>query len=98
MYDEPVSVEFFCQRFVESMGEESDHVHIVALTDALQVSWCPGGFGVHGMLAITSALNVCALNTRLMCVAAGSDSGHLSRSQRRWRRRDGRGGHVRLPA
>lgn len=30
-------VEQFRQRFVEPMGEESDHVHIVALTDALAV-------------------------------------------------------------
>lgn len=39
MYDDPpASVDLFCQRFVEPMGEESDHVHIVALTDALEVS------------------------------------------------------------
>jgi hypothetical protein len=29
----------FCQKYVEAMGEESDHVHIVALTDALQVGY-----------------------------------------------------------
>ena len=29
-------MEQFCRRYVEPMGEESDHVHIVALTDALQ--------------------------------------------------------------
>ena len=38
MTDDPMTVEVFCRRFVEPMGEESDHVHIVALTDALQVS------------------------------------------------------------
>ena len=37
MCDDAVSVEEFCRRHVEPMGEESDHVHIVALTDALQV-------------------------------------------------------------
>jgi Peptidase C65 Otubain len=36
MDDEALSVEQFRRR-VEAMGEESDHVHIVALTDALQV-------------------------------------------------------------
>ncbi len=34
--DEAITVEQFCRRYVEPMGEESDHVHIVALTDALQ--------------------------------------------------------------
>lgn len=47
----------FCQRFVDPMDEESDHVHIVALTDALQVplrvvyldrSASPGGHGGPG--------------------------------------------------
>lgn len=37
MSDDLLSVEQFCRRFVEPMGEESDHVHIVALTDALHV-------------------------------------------------------------
>lgn len=37
MSDDLLSVEQFCRRFVEPMGEESDHVHIVALTDALGV-------------------------------------------------------------
>ncbi|KAK9846306.1 hypothetical protein WJX81_001294 [Elliptochloris bilobata] len=37
MSDEATTVEQFCRRYVEPMGEESDHVHIVALTDALQV-------------------------------------------------------------
>ncbi len=37
MCDDEVSVEQFCRRYVEPMGEESDHVHIVALTNALQV-------------------------------------------------------------
>ena len=36
MSDEEMSVQRFRQRCVEPMGEESDHVHIVALTDALQ--------------------------------------------------------------
>jgi ubiquitin thioesterase protein OTUB1 len=35
--DDDVTVEQFCRRYVEPMGEESDHVHIVALTDALLV-------------------------------------------------------------
>ena len=37
MTDDPVTVEQFCRRYVEPMGEESDHIHIVAITDALQV-------------------------------------------------------------
>ncbi|KAG2432857.1 hypothetical protein HXX76_008590 [Chlamydomonas incerta] len=38
MYDEPpATVELFCQRHVEPMGEESDHLHIVAVTEALQI-------------------------------------------------------------
>ncbi|BDA42024.1 Ubiquitin thioesterase OTUB1 [Coccomyxa sp. Obi] len=37
MCDDEISVEQFCRRYVEPMGEESDHVHIVALTNALQV-------------------------------------------------------------
>lgn len=41
MYDEPpATVELFCQRHVEPMGEESDHLHIVAVTEALQVCAC----------------------------------------------------------
>ena len=43
MSDEGLTVEQFRRRCVEPMGEESDHVHIVALTDALQVGsfWLP---------------------------------------------------------
>ncbi|KAK9824088.1 hypothetical protein WJX72_007637 [[Myrmecia] bisecta] len=37
MSDDALSVEQFRRRCVEPMGEESDHVHIVALTDALQI-------------------------------------------------------------
>ena len=38
MYDDPpATVDMFCQRYVQPMGEESDHIHIVAITDALQV-------------------------------------------------------------
>ena len=33
-----MTVQQFRQRCVDPMGEESDHVHIVALTNALQVS------------------------------------------------------------
>lgn len=40
MMDDPITVEQFCRKYVEPMGEESDHIHIVAITDALQVS-CP---------------------------------------------------------
>lgn len=41
MYDEPpASMEVFTQRHVECMGEESDHLHIVAITDALLVRTC----------------------------------------------------------
>lgn len=39
MMDDPVTVEQFCRRYVEPMGEESDHIHIVAMTDALQVGF-----------------------------------------------------------
>lgn len=35
--DEDITVKQFCMRYVEVMGAESDHVHIVALSDALQV-------------------------------------------------------------
>jgi hypothetical protein len=35
--DPPPSVESFCTRYVEPMAEESDNIHIVALTDALEV-------------------------------------------------------------
>lgn len=35
--DEDIDVKQFCTRYVEVMGSESDHVHIVALSDALQV-------------------------------------------------------------
>lgn len=38
MSDDDITVEAFCRRYVEPMGEESDHVHIVSLTDALLVS------------------------------------------------------------
>ena len=38
MIDDPIGVEQFCRRYVEPMGEESDHIHIVAITDALQVT------------------------------------------------------------
>ena len=41
MLDDPVTVEQFCRRYVEPMGEESDHIHIVAITDALQVCHIP---------------------------------------------------------
>lgn len=41
-----LDVATFCQKCVEPMGEESDHVHLVALTDALQVR---GGGGGRGM-------------------------------------------------
>jgi Peptidase C65 Otubain len=40
---EELSVEQFRRKCVEPMGEESDEVHIVALTDVLQVGardWC----------------------------------------------------------
>lgn len=37
MWDVVMSVEQFCQGHVEPMSEESDHIHIVAITDALQV-------------------------------------------------------------
>ena len=41
MYDDaPATVELFCRKMVEPMGEESDHIHIVAITDALQVGLC----------------------------------------------------------
>ena len=37
MVDEDLDVKQFCNRYVEVMGTECDHVHIVALSDALQV-------------------------------------------------------------
>ena len=36
--DDDIEVKQFCTRYVEVMGTESDHVHIVALSDALQAS------------------------------------------------------------
>lgn len=39
--DEEIGVKQFCVRYVEVMGSESDHVHIVALSDALQVCRLP---------------------------------------------------------
>ena len=36
MSDDDMTVQQFRQRCVDPMGEESDHVHIVALTNALQ--------------------------------------------------------------
>ena len=47
MADEELDVKAFCTRYVEVMGTESDHVHIVALSDALQarpVSLVPSNF------------------------------------------------------
>ncbi|MEW5302734.1 MAG: hypothetical protein WDW38_004155 [Sanguina aurantia] len=39
MYDDaPQAVDLFCHKLVEPMGEESDHIHIVAITDALKVA------------------------------------------------------------
>ncbi len=35
--DDDVTVQQFCSRYVEPMGEESDHIQLVALTDALLV-------------------------------------------------------------
>ena len=40
MSDDDMSVQQFRQRCVDPMGEESDHVHIVALTNALQARPC----------------------------------------------------------
>lgn len=40
MSDDSPTVDHFRQRFVEPMGEESDHVHIVAMVSALQVTPC----------------------------------------------------------
>jgi ubiquitin thioesterase protein OTUB1 len=37
MYEECLPTDLFCQRHVEPMGEASDHVQIIAITDALQV-------------------------------------------------------------
>ena len=37
MSDECLSVETFCEKYVEPMGVESDHVHIVAMQDVFQV-------------------------------------------------------------
>ena len=61
MFDEAPSVEYFCQRYVEVQGEESDHVHIVALSDALQVG--PGlprdrSRSHHGVVPIWDLLQV----------------------------------------
>jgi hypothetical protein len=47
MSDEAITVEQFCRRYVEPMGEESDHVHIVALTDALQAKTLTLTYPMH---------------------------------------------------
>mmetsp|Transcript_26454 Transcript_26454/g.50235 ORF Transcript_26454/g.50235 Transcript_26454/m.50235 type:complete len:272 (-) Transcript_26454:287-1102(-) len=36
MQEEGMTVQDFCRRHVEPMGEESDHLHLVAMADALQ--------------------------------------------------------------
>ena len=61
MSDEAITVEQFCRRYVEPMGEESDHVHIVALTDALQVF--PESFPVKEC-QVLSAARVFAIECR----------------------------------
>lgn len=49
LYDDVVvEVDTFCRKFVEPMGEESDHIHIVALCDALQVRGDDGGGACDG--------------------------------------------------
>jgi hypothetical protein len=54
-----LDVDTFCSRCVDPMGEESDHVQLVALTDALQVSWWGGGvLESHGVVP-----GVCLLST-----------------------------------
>lgn len=37
MTDFPMEIEDFCRRYVECMGEESDHIQLVATADAFQV-------------------------------------------------------------
>ncbi|GLC34475.1 hypothetical protein PLESTB_001257100 [Pleodorina starrii] len=76
MYDEPpATVELFCQRHVEPMGEESDHLHIVAVTEALQIpvrvvyldsSGMPTGGGGSGLDATCHDFvpDSCASGTR----------------------------------
>lgn len=59
MMDDPVTVEQFCRRYVEPMGEESDHIHIVAITDALQVRLCTG---------VSEQVNNCQRECFSLCV------------------------------
>lgn len=37
MTEFPMEIEDFCRRYVECMGEESDHIQLVATADAFQV-------------------------------------------------------------
>lgn len=36
--DESMTADVFCRKFVEPMGEESEHIHAQVLTDAFQVA------------------------------------------------------------
>ena len=66
MSDEAITVEQFCRRYVEPMGEESDHVHIVALTDALQVC-------TQGLSSEISSQRTCLLQQRQAALAIRAD-------------------------
>ena len=39
MNDAYIGTEDFCRRYVECMGEESDHIQLVAVADVFQVRW-----------------------------------------------------------
>jgi ubiquitin thioesterase protein OTUB1 len=50
--EEPITVEQFCRKHVEAMGEESDHLHIIAIADAMQtplrIVYLDNAVGVDG--------------------------------------------------
>ena len=69
--DDPVTVEQFCRRYVEPMGEESDHIHIVAITDALQV--CMQGCDLVGICLACNCNGTCC---RIQ--SSHSDSLHIA--------------------
>jgi ubiquitin thioesterase protein OTUB1 len=55
MIDVPMAPDEFCRRFVECMGEESDHIQLVATADAFNVRLSFASVVLEGF-ATTSAM------------------------------------------
>ena len=62
-----MDVQRFRQRCVEPMGEESDHLHIVALTDALQARLGPLWSSVLTLSSHLQSSTVCMLVPSCSC-------------------------------